>query len=263
MTGWIIFGSVVLLLVLIFTRPVKVTAIYDANPEITVKILCFTLFRIPAPPKIRKKPKKLKKKNREQEKQAVTAQTEETKASEQEQKGEVEQTAPKAEESGEAEKSGKAGAAQKAKKPQKAKLSMSGFDLEMIVDYVKSASPPIKRLFKKIKFRNLYIDWVVGSDDAAKTAIKYGAACAAIYPLMEWLTTYFDVVPKEVNIEADFSAEKDDIFAYCNISLRISTALGCGLWLLFRMAKTYLKYNSKNSKTSKNNIRKPAGAKGR
>ena len=260
MTGWIIFGSVVLLFVLIFTRPVKVTAIYDANPEITVKILCFTIFRIPAPPKIRKKPKKLKKKNREQEKQAVTAQTEETKASEQEQKGEGEQTAPKAEESGEAEKSG---TAKKAKKPQKAKLSMPKFDLEMIVDYVKSASPPIKRLFKKIKFRNLYIDWVVGSDDAAKTAIKYGAGCAGIYPLMEWLTTYFDVIPKEVNIEADFSAEKDDIFAYCNISLRISTALGCGLWLLFRMAKTYLKYNSKNSKTSKNNIRKPAGAKGR
>ena len=101
----------------------------------------------------------------------------------------------------------------------------------------------------------------MGSDDAAKTAIKYGAACAAIYPLMEWPTTYFDVVPKEVNIEADFSAEKDDIFAYCNISLRISTALGCCLWLIFRMAKTYLKYNSKNRKTSK--IKMPARAKGR
>lgn len=252
MTGWIIFGSVVLLLVLLFTRPVKVTAIYDANPEVTVKFLCFTIFRIPAPPKKRKKPKKQKKKK--QEKQAVTAESEETKASEQEQKGEGEQTAPKTEES---EKAGEAKAAQKAQKAKKAKLSMPEFDLEMIIDYVKSASPPIKRLFKKIKFRNLYIDWVVGSDDAAKTAIKYGACCAAIYPLMEWLTTYFDVVPKEVNIEADFSAEKDDIFAYCNISLRISTALGCGFWLLFRMAKTYLKYNSKN------NIRKPAGAKGR
>ncbi|MGN0579096.1 MAG: DUF2953 domain-containing protein [Ruminiclostridium sp.] len=262
MTGWIIFGSVVLLLVLIFTRPVKVTAIYDANPEITVKILCFTIFRIPAPPKRKKKPKKQKKKKRtKQEKQAVTAQSEETKASGQEQEAVGEQTAPKAAEKGERAGEAKtAQKAQKAQKPQKAKLSMPEFDLEMIVDYVKSASPPVKRLFKKIKFRNLYIDWVVGSDDAAKTAIKYGAGCAAIYPLMEWLTTYFDVVPKEVNIEADFSAEKDDIFAYCNISLRISTALGCGLWLLFRMAKTYLKYNSKNSK---NNIRKPAGAKGR
>lgn len=261
MTGWIIFGSVVLLLVLLFTRPVKVTAIYDANPEVTVKFLCFTIFRIPAPPKKRKKQKKQKKKKQEkQEKQAVTAQSEETKASEQEQKAEGEQTAPKAEESEKAGEEGTAQKAEKAKKPQKAKLSMPGFDLEMIVDYVKSASPPVKRLFKKIKFRNLYIDWVVGSDDAAKTAIKYGAGCAAIYPLMEWLTTYFDVIPKEVNIEADFSAEKDDIFAYCTISLRVSTALGCGLWLLFRMAKTFLKYNNKNSK---NNIRKPAGAKGR
>ncbi|MGN0656704.1 MAG: DUF2953 domain-containing protein [Ruminiclostridium sp.] len=249
MTGWIIFGSVVLLLVLLFTRPVKVTAIYDANPEVTVKFLCFTIFRIPAPPKKRKKPKKKK-----QEKQAVTAQNEEPEAAGQEAEGEGEQTVKAAEKS---EKAGEAGTAQKAKK---AKLSMPEFDLEMIIDYVKSASPPVKRLFKKIKFRNLYIDWVVGSDDAAKTAIKYGAGCAAIYPLMEWLTTYFDVIPREVNIEADFSAEKDDIFAYCTVSLRISTALGCGFWLLFRMAKTFLKYNSKNSK---NNIRKPARAKGR
>lgn len=235
MTGWIIFGSVVLLLVLLFTRPVKVTVIYDANPEVTVKLLCFTIFRIPAPPKKRRKPKKQKKKKRKQ--QPESEDTEEN--------GTKEQSPTEA---------------GKSQKPPKAKLSMPEFDLEMIVDYVRSASPPIKRLFKKIKFRNLYIDWVVGSDDAAKTAIKYGACCAAIYPLMEWLTTYFDVIPKEVNIEADFSAEKDDIFVYCTVSLRISTALGCGFWLLFRMAKTFLKYNSKNSK---NNIRKPARAKGR
>ena len=77
MTGWIIFGSVVLLLVLIFTRPVKVTAIYDANPEITVKILCFTIFRIPAPPKKRKKPKKQKKKKREKQEKQETKETQE------------------------------------------------------------------------------------------------------------------------------------------------------------------------------------------
>lgn len=255
MTGWIIFGSVVLLLVLLFTRPIKVTAIYDANPEITVKILCFTIFRIPAPPKKRKKSKKPKK-QKEQEKAA------EARTAEQNAEDSQEQTAPTAEE--QTEKNGKAENAEKTKKPQKAKLSMPEFDLEMIVDYVKSASPPIKRLFKKIKFRNLYIDWVVGSDDAAKTAIKYGACCAAIYPLMEWLTTYFDVVPEEINIEADFSAEKDDIFAYCNVSLRISTALGCGLWLIFRMAKTFLKYNSKNIKNTKTSKTKmPAKAKGR
>ncbi len=125
------------------------------------------------------------------------------------------------------------------------------------MDYVRSAWPPVKRLFKKIRFRDIYLDYVAGSDDAAKTALKYGGVCSAVYSLLEWLTTYFSVKVGEINIEADFGAEKDDLFFFGRVKLRISTALACVIWLGVRMLKTYLKYEKKSSKTPNN---KPAEA---
>jgi len=139
-------------------------------------------------------------------------------------------------------------------------MKLPDISLDMIKDYIESASPPVKRLFKKIRIRDVYIDWVVGSGDAAVTALKYGGVCAALYPAFEWIDTYLDAKIKEINIEADFDAEKDDIFAYITLKLRISTALGCVIWLAFRVLKTYLKYNPAAGKKPK---ARPAGVKAR
>ncbi len=230
MTGWIIFGSIMLVLILILAQSVKVTVIYDKALEMKVKLLFITLYRIPAKPK-KKKKKKTKKRKKDKSAKAGAVQTENAS------QADGEGAAENAEASGEAD--GKKTPAKEGK-PKKEKMKL---DPEMIMDYVRSASPPIKRLFKKIRIRNIYLDWVVGSGDAAKTAIKYGGICAAVYPIVEWMTTYLDTKVKEINIEADFDAEKDDIFFYGTMKLRISTALACAIWLLFRLAKTYLKYN--------------------
>ena len=239
MTGWIIFGSILFVIVFLFTRHITVTAIYDKNPEITVKYLFLTLFRLPAKPKRKKKSKRKKRKE-------IKAESIKENSSEEKSEQSTEPPTEEAQNVGKAETSHRNTAAPKgANKSAKPKMafSLSDIDLEMIKDFVESASPPVKRLFKKIKVRNLYIDYVVGSDDAAKTAIKYGSLCALIYSTLKWLTLYFDVKVKEVNIEADFKAEKDDIFVYTTVKLRISTALGCALWLAVRVLKTYLKYN--------------------
>lgn len=247
MTGWIIFGSILLVLIFAFTRPVKVTAVYDRNPELRIKILCFTIVKVPQDEKTKRKKaakaqKKAEKERRKAEKLAAkeakkNGVTEVTAA--ETESAESSDNTEKAENADDSAKSGKA----KKSKPSKKKFKMPDIDLDMIRDYIASASPPIKRLFRKIRIRDVYIDWVVGSDDAAVTALKYGGVCAALYPAFEWIDTYFDTKIKEINIEADFSAEKDDIFAYGSLRLRISTAIGCALWLAVRMLKTYLKYN--------------------
>lgn len=234
MTGWIIFGSIVLFFVWLFTRHAVVTAVYDKNPEVTVKFLFFTVFRLPENPKRKKKEKKKRSKKKKAAEEPLN--TEEAVSETKDPEASDTETAVSSE-TAEASETKK-----KKVKPKKEKKKLD-IDLGMIMDYVRSAAPPIKRLFKKIKFRNVYLDYVVGTDDAAKTALKYGGLCAAIYPVIEWLTTYFDFEAKEINIEADFSAEKDDIFAYGVIKLRVSTALGCAIWLLVRVIKTYLKYN--------------------
>ena len=262
MTGWIIFGSILLVLILALVQSVTVTAVYDRNPELRIKILCFTIVKVPQDEKAKRKKaarerKKAEKERKKAEKERRKA--EKLAAKEAKKNGITEVTSaaePESPESPESpeepgntdntEKAETAGAKPgkaKKEKPPKKKFKMPDIDLDMIRDYIASASPPIKRLFRKIRIRDVYIDWVVGSDDAAVTALKYGGVCAALYPAFEWIDTYFDAKIREVNIEADFSAEKDDIFAYGSLKLRISTAIGCALWLAVRMLKTYHRYN--------------------
>ena len=261
MTGWIIAGSILLVLILLFAQSVKVTAIYDEHPELRVKFLFFTIVKVPPDPEKQKKKaaklaKKEEKKRRKEEKKAAKEakkhphsnsalfQTEEAENPADKQEGSQESSGDGAEAGNAKEAStGETAKEKPAKAPKKKKPKRNYALMDMILDYVKSASPPIKRLFKKIRIRDVYIDYVVGSDDAAKTALKYGGLCAAIYSLFGTLQTYMDTKVKEINIEADFSAEKDDIFAYLTVKLRVSTAIGCALWLGVRMLKTYLKYN--------------------
>lgn len=241
MIGWIIFGSILLILILILSVSVTVTAIYDENPEIRIKILCFTIVKVPADPKTLEKKKQKQRKKEEKERRKLAKQQKKAGAGPET----IEPAGKTPEETA------------KVKAPKK----KPDISLEMIMDYVRSASPPIKRLFKKIRIRDVYVDWVVGSDEAGKTALKYGGLCTAFYSLREWLTTYFDAKIKEINIEADFQAEKDDIFIYATWKLRIGSALGCVLWLGVRVLKTFLKYNSK-PKAHKVKM-KPAASRGR
>lgn len=235
MLGWIIFGSIILLIVLLLMQSVKATFCYEnGKVDLKVKFLFLTLF--PLKPR---KPKKSKRK-KQIKSAAKNVQNEQTEANE----PLKEETPKKADSKGENKSnSGKSGT----EKPKKSGLKFD-FDLEMIMDYVRTAAPPVKRLFKKIRVRDLYIDYVVGTDDAAKTAIKYGTICAAVYPIIEWLTTYFSVQAREVKIEADFSRESDNVFAYCVVKLRLGTALFCAIWFLIKFAKTYLKYNNTQQK---------------
>ena len=234
MLGWIIFGGIILLIVLLLWQSVKATLCYEnGKVDLKAKFLFFTLF-----PLKQKKSKKKRQKKPKTSSKAVQTQTDNNTAAESgsAEESHVNENASKSE--------NRSGNKKTASNPIKQGKSLD-FDLEMIMDFVRSASPPVKRLFKNIRVRNLYIDYVVGTDDAAKTAIKYGTICATLYPLIEWLTTYFSVQAQEVNIEADFSREKDDAFAYCEVKLRVGTALGCALWLGVRVLKTYMKYNEK------------------
>ncbi|MBQ8904518.1 MAG: DUF2953 domain-containing protein [Oscillospiraceae bacterium] len=217
MTGWIIFGCIVLFLIILFRQSVTVTVDYENKLDLKVKFLFFTIY--PTKPKKQKKVKKKKEK---------------------EEKAEPPPEAPPEPPSEE----------KKEEKPEKKKKKFS-IDIEMIMDYVESAWPPIKKLFKKIRWYDVYVDWVVASDDAAKTALMYGSICSFLYPFFKWLTTYFTAHVKEVNIEPDFSRENQDIFIYFVLKLRLSTALACVIWLAWRVLKTYLKYSQSSAPAQK------------
>lgn len=250
MTGWIIFGSIVLLILIVLWQSVTITFVYEKELDLKIKFLGFTVFDINGKPKKEKKKKKPKKQKikKSQKEQSISRSPSQPVKS-------TETDLPLKEKESISEES-EAPSEKKVKKPKKEKPNI---DLEMIMDYVRSAAPPLKRLFKKIRWYDVYVDWVVGSDDAAKTAITYGSICAFLYPFFEWLTTYFTAHVKEVNIEADFSKEESDIFAYFVLKLRLSTALACIIWLAVRVLKTYMAYNQQPTPAKP----KKAGKKGK
>lgn len=94
-----------------------------------------------------------------------------------------------------------------------------------------------------MRWCDIYVDWVVATEDAAKTALTYGMVCGFMYPFFRWLDEYFSIQVREINIEPDFSKEVSDIFIYFVLKLRLSTALASVIWLAVRALKTYLKYN--------------------
>lgn len=236
MNGWLIFGGIVLLLILLFAQSVTVTATYEEKLDVKVKFLFFTIY--PTKPKKKKSPKKRKKNNAVRKAEARETDGERELSDESPEEAE----APPGENAEAPKDAGSRGkSAKKMHKKEKKEKKGLGLTFAEIMEYVRSASPPLKRLFKKIRCRDLTVDYTVATDDAAKTAIKYGAVCAAIYPVIEWLTTYFSVWVRRIHVEADFSKKEDLVYAYCKIKLRVSTALGCILWLGVRVVKTYFK----------------------
>jgi len=61
-------------------------------------------------------------------------------------------------------------------------------------------------IIRKLKFSKIKILLNIGSENAAKTAVEYGAVCTAVYPILSLVTANADVKYKAVDINADFNS---------------------------------------------------------
>ena len=73
MTGWIIFGSIVLLILIVLWQSITVTFVYEKELDLKVKFLGFTVYDINAEPKKKKEKKQKKKKPVKEEQKSETA----------------------------------------------------------------------------------------------------------------------------------------------------------------------------------------------
>ncbi|MBR4305734.1 MAG: DUF2953 domain-containing protein, partial [Ruminiclostridium sp.] len=122
--------------------------------------------------------------------------------------------------------------------------------IELIKLFIKSAGKPVKKLISHIRVTNLNIDVTASGDDAAKAALNYGKINIAVGSLLGFLNQFVRLHIKKVNIGVDFESGETKFTLYCKIKMRISTALGCGIWFLFR----FLKYNlQKENQSTTNN----------
>lgn len=119
--------------------------------------------------------------------------------------------------------------------------------IKFLGSLIKLAVSRIIWLIRKIKFRQFFLDISIASDDAANTAISYGAVCAVVYPIINLLDQNTDLSVKKVNIYTDFDKLSPEIEAAISVKTRLIYAVIALISVLF----AYLKLKKESDKNGR------------
>ncbi len=97
-------------------------------------------------------------------------------------------------------------------------------------------------LLKTLKFRKVEFNLTVATENAAKTAIEYGALCSAIYPTLSFFDSIANVKYKKINVKSDFESEKPSF----DFSLIINLQIIFLIITAFKVYKEYKKFSTRN-----------------
>ena len=84
---------------------------------------------------------------------------------------------------------------------------------EFLVAMVKLTTKGTRRLLLRFVIDRFYLDATVAHEDAAKTAVLYGQACAVFYPAYAYLNSKIRIKKKRISIHPDFLKEFPEIRA--------------------------------------------------
>ena len=242
--------AIVLFFTLLFAIPIRITI--DYSDQVRAHMSIAHLIRIVLHPKKKKKvrlsdytEKKIAKRERKRlAKEAKAKEKKKRKAADKKQR-KLDKKARK-----DAEKSG---AIKKDEKPS-------------ILDNVRLITSIVevflKKFFRHLRIKVARLNITVATEDAAKTAILYGAVSQAVSYLIAVLDAKTNLKQKknaQFSVNADFCATKSTADVCLSFSIRVGQVLLIGLAVLFRFIKHKLKSMSSaadSSKKKKNNKKK-------
>lgn len=232
MSGWIIAGAIVAVILILLMTSVTVRFEYSDELRLKINWLFVDLVQIPA------KTKKMKRRDRKAEKDVKSAAADEERLS------------------GETPDGGTGGAGQKSapkpqsspeKKPKKQKGSTKNSadkltlkDIRALVKLVwDSLSKPLKRVLKATRIYDFRLYIVVGGEDAAKAAIRFGEVNIAAGSALAFLDGNFTLKKPDYYITCDFLSEETRAECSFTAKLTVIAALAFLLWLAGRAVKNY------------------------
>lgn len=232
MSGWIIAGAIVAVILILLMTSVTVRFEYSDELRLKINWLFVDLVQIPA------RTKKMKRRDRKAEKDVKSAAADEEKLS------------------GETPDGGTGGAGQKSapkpqsspeKKPKKQKGSTKNSadkltlkDIRALVKLVwDSLSKPLKRVLKATRIYDFRLYIVVGGEDAAKAAIRFGEVNIAAGSALAFLDGNFTLKKPDYYITCDFLSEETRAECSFTAKLTVIAALAFLLWLAGRAVKNY------------------------
>ncbi|MGN1340680.1 MAG: DUF2953 domain-containing protein [Oscillospiraceae bacterium] len=230
MTGWIIAGSIIVVLLVLLMTSVKARFEYSDELRLKISWLFLTIVRIPA------KTKKMKRRDKKAAKDAEEA----ADAAE-----EAEQASDEAKpESGGSQEAETKNAEKKPEKNKKAAKSGGKLTLKDIFEIVKliwdTLNTPLKRVLKATRISGFRLRIVVGGDDAAKAAISFGRVNMLAGSALAFLEGCFTLKEPDFDISCDFMSEETTTECEFTARLTVIAALAFLFWLLGRLVKNYL-----------------------
>lgn len=221
--GRIIALSIAALILVLLITPLNFRFEYSDELRIKINWLFITIVRFPA------KTGKMKRHDRKAAEEAVNVlNKEEEKSDSQTQKAAAADAPQQMQEKSEA--------------PQKS--SSGKLTLKEILTVVKffrdSLNKPLKKLCKATRVYGFRLDIVVGGDDAARAAIKFGEMNIAAGSAIAFLDSSFTMKKPDYNITCDFLSEETR--TECSFTARVTVivAIVFLLWFIGRAVRNYI-----------------------
>ena len=116
-------------------------------------------------------------------------------------------------------------------------IKSNGFDgmVDIIVNLGSVIAKFGGKLFKSVRFNDIRVYSLVGTGDAASTAIKYGETCQKVYPVVGFICSNNFVKRYDIDIKPDFLANTSENEMYLDLSIVVRKILNAAIGLVFRL----------------------------
>ncbi len=128
-----------------------------------------------------------------------------------------------------------------AKKPKPKKHHGISYYADKYGDIIKAILKASGKLLKRMVIKQLSVNIVVGDEDAATTAIEYGAVCAVVYPIVSMVESGLTVKERKINIITDFDAKTSSGELYVDMHIRVLQVIAVAAGFLKQLIKFNLK----------------------
>ncbi len=131
------------------------------------------------------------------------------------------------------------------------KTGLKGF-LDLIYELLKVVLSGGNLLIRRIKLTDADIYICSTDDNAADAAYNYGKLCAAVYPAVSAIYSFFRCKKGKITVNVDYDAEDSVVKAYANLRITFLFALAAVLKIIFNALPRIIKVLKTVKKGNKN-----------
>ena len=99
----------------------------------------------------------------------------------------------------------------------------------------------IKKFLRHIFIKKVNLNINVVGQDAAQTAIEYGAVCSAVYPVLSFVQGLGNVSYEKIDVKADFEGKE----SFISFSAKIKAKIIFILIVAYGIFSEYKKFNAR------------------